>query len=726
MGNSAMGRIITFPPPTHPGDGDIRVYPPNTSFASSTDPSRPAKLASDPVLSTAIFDCNVDDPGTGQMSTRAEELAGPLPSPGGYTPCEYAVPADGIYSIIMTPVRIGGAGGGGGLVGTPIITQNQGGTLSLWDVTVRDGAGQVHSGRLFSHRFSVSETDQPTGPGPSNALVYLYTRAGYQYRVGLFDHRGLDWELVANDRGVVDATSGERLFSSFQWASSDVTNDNTQVHFEAAAPQIKDPDRANDDKHPIFLRPPDPAVISGNGGLVDSSGFAAAPISPSTALSALSFTGAGGERGSTSHGSGGTIGFTSPSQMAGLGYTVEIDTNANGTFGDGSDFVDDSSDLASSGSNAFAWNGRDGAGAPAACGTTYRYRVRATMAEAHFTMSDVENSGGTQIERLSLPGDPALGNPFAASYNDVDPYKHTAVTNASPAAVTEGISGPGFHAWSANTGNGDFVDTWVRLPEVVSTGSLQVACVHDLSVKKTASAARVTVGDTVTYTLTAANAGPDAASDVTVSDTVPSQLDVRSASSTQGRCTVTGNKVSCAVGALGAGASAKVTVNAVATKPGLTTNSAVVAAPPPSVDPPANDTGKVTVRVVKPTLRLTKTANRASVRAGETATYTIRVTNPSKRSVRNVRVCDRLPSGLVYIFSKSKAKLTKSGYCWTAKTLGAGRTQTYRITVRALPGTSGRKVNRATAASTAIASTARATRTVRVLAARVLGGGVTG
>jgi uncharacterized repeat protein (TIGR01451 family) len=296
------------------------------------------------------------------------------------------------------------------------------------------------------------------------------------------------------------------------------------------------------------------------------------------------------------------------------------------------------------------------------------------------------------------------------------------VTNTSPSAANDGVSGPGFHAWTGGSGNDDLVDTWMRLPEVASTGSFQLGCVSDVSLKKTASATRVTVGDTVTYTLTAANAGPDGAPDVTVTDTAPPELDVRSATTTQGRCTVTGNKVSCPIGALASGASAKVTVKVVAIKAGLTTNTAIVDAPPPTVDPPANDTGKATVRVVRPTLRLTKTANRGSVSAGGTVTYTIRASNPSKRSVRNVRVCDRLPSGLVYVSSESEAKLTKSGYCWTAKALWAGRSQTYRITVRAVDGTSGRKVNQATASSSG-ANAAHASRTVRVLAARVLGGG---
>jgi hypothetical protein len=87
------------------GVDDILVYAPGTSFASSTDPSVPATLPSDPVFSTDIFDCNVDDAGTGHINSRPEELAGPAPNPGGYTPCEFTAPADGIYPIIMQPTN---------------------------------------------------------------------------------------------------------------------------------------------------------------------------------------------------------------------------------------------------------------------------------------------------------------------------------------------------------------------------------------------------------------------------------------------------------------------------------------------------------------------------------------------------------------------------------------------------------------------------------------------
>jgi hypothetical protein len=51
---------------------------------------------------------------------------------------------------------------------------------------------------------------------------------------------------------------------------------------------------------------------------------------------------------------------------------------------------------------------------------------------------------------------------------------------------TDGISGPGFHAWTADSGNVDFVDTWVRLPESAS-GTLEVRCPAEQPVARDAA-----------------------------------------------------------------------------------------------------------------------------------------------------------------------------------------------------------------------------------------------
>jgi uncharacterized repeat protein (TIGR01451 family) len=720
MGTNGMGYV----PPFGPNNSNIRVYPPGTDFASSTDPTQPAVLPSDPVFGTQIFDCDTAAPGTGHIASRAQELAGPAPSPGGYTACAFSVPADGIYPIILFPVNAAGSTGIPGTVGTP--NQSVGASIFIWDVTVRDAGGAVQPGRLFSHRLALNTIANTTlAPNP---VSYLYTPAGYQYRVSFFNHDGIVWEMAANDRGVVDTTTRERIFASFQWG---IDTGGAVVYTEAVAPQLAGSDLADDSRFPIFFRPVDTSAISGPGGLGPTRGYASAPLSPSGALSNLSFTGAGGQPGATAQGAGGTIGFQSPPQMDGLGYTIELDLNQNGTFGDSGDVVDDTGDLNAAGGNAFAWNGQDANGATPACGS-YAYRVRATLAEAHLTMSDVENSAGTQIERLSLPSDPALGDPLAASYNDVDPYKGTPVTDASPVAVNAGTSGPTFHAWTTNTGNNDFVDTWMRLPEVVSSGTLHVClpappppppAVGEVSVDKRASDGRVTVGDTVTYQLVTKNNGSGDAVGVVVDDPVPNQLDVRSASSTQGDCSVSGNQVRCELGTLAAGQEATVTVRAVATEAGATTNTGIVIAERCPGGECDTDPAKVTI--VEPTLDLSKRANERTVTAGDTATYTIRVRNPSKRAVRNVRTCDHLPAGLVPVSATPKAKVSKGRYCWTAKRIGAGKSKTYELTVRALRGARGRTVNRATTGSSD-AKTGRASRTVRVLPAQGVGGGVTG
>jgi hypothetical protein len=260
MGSSAMQTVG--------GVDDILVYAPGTSFASSTDPNVPATLPSDPVFSADIFDCNVDDAGTGRINSRAEELAGPAPNPGGYSPCEFTAPANGIYSIIMLPPNPAGTTTSG-TVGTPGTGGAAG--LSTWDVTVRDLGNVAQPGRLFSHRLTLlgGNIAQPLlAPHP---VSHPLTPTGYQYRVSFFAHQAIGWDLTANDRGVIDAITGARTFASFQYGGG---------FTEAIAPQLSAPDVALDSRFPIFFHPVDPVTIGGSGGLAQTRGYATAPISP--------------------------------------------------------------------------------------------------------------------------------------------------------------------------------------------------------------------------------------------------------------------------------------------------------------------------------------------------------------------------------------------------------------------------------------------------------------
>jgi uncharacterized repeat protein (TIGR01451 family) len=122
---------------------------------------------------------------------------------------------------------------------------------------------------------------------------------------------------------------------------------------------------------------------------------------------------------------------------------------------------------------------------------------------------------------------------------------------------------------------------------------------------------------------------------------------------------------------------------------------------------------------------VTKVADRSTIKAGETVTYTIKVTNPSSARMRSVKVCDRLPAGLVYVSSTPKATLSNGQRCWNSGTLGARKSKRYKLTARATTGTSGSKTNRVTATSPD-ATTGRTRRTVRVLPGAARAGGVTG
>jgi uncharacterized repeat protein (TIGR01451 family) len=113
-------------------------------------------------------------------------------------------------------------------------------------------------------------------------------------------------------------------------------------------------------------------------------------------------------------------------------------------------------------------------------------------------------------------------------------------------------------------------------------------------------------------------------------------------------------------------------------------------------------------------LKLTKVASRARVRAGQRLSYLIAVRNAGGSVAENVRVCDLMPAGLALVGSRPDGDLVKGRLCWKIKSLGAHRTRKFRVVVKALPGSSGRKVNLATAGAPH-AKPVTATSAVRVI-----------
>jgi uncharacterized repeat protein (TIGR01451 family) len=651
-------------------------------------------------ITTPVWNCVADDPGTGLVPSgaagRQQELAGPEPTagdadPNTYKACEYVVPAggDGIYRVVFTGTDTV-TNNGPGTVANPI--QGTGANVAIWDITVRDSADVVQPGRAYSYRYTL----RTGADGSSGAEVFVQTKTGYEYKVNFENQGGANWTLNSDDVGVVDAATGKPLYASFACGPDDGTNLGCTHNEATFGPQSG--------WYPLFLNAVDPIVVSGPGGLAETRGFATSPISPASNPLSSSFAGTDGT-GKTDRGSGGTFAFTSPTQMAGLGYTLEIDTNRDGTFGNGSDYVHDTSELSDTGANSWTWDGKDAAGNVPSCGD-YNYRIRATLAEVHFPMLDVEFSGGTRIERLTLPDDPALGSPFAASYNDIDPFKpgtYDVLPGTDPTVVNDGdSSAPGFHAWGAGPfgngdGNQDYIDTWAKLPEVVTTGTLRLLCA-DMAITKKAQSSPAVPGSTITYDLVIKNNGPDTGTDVKVTDPLPAGLTFLNTSSAE--CAGSGQSFTCSLGDLAPGASKTVQLTA-SVDSALTTgnlaNTATVSNDTPDPDP-SNNTSTETVPVEpQADLEIVKLLESDKVVPGKTAKWKLVVTNHGPSPARNVKLSDDLPKGLTYVSSTPSGCSVASGTitCTVGSTLNAGQSRTFEVTTKVASSVKGKVVNTA-------------------------------
>ena len=129
------------------------------------------------------------------------------------------------------------------------------------------------------------------------------------------------------------------------------------------------------------------------------------------------------------------------------------------------------------------------------------------------------------------------------------------------------------------------------------------ALLADVSVDKTGWPGLPLLGAQITYTLAVVNAGPDAATGVRLTDTLPLSLTFASVTSTQGSCAHSSGLVTCSLGGLAAGHTATVTLVVRTMAVGDVLNQAVVTATEHDPDLPSN-TGLAASTVLAPAERL--------------------------------------------------------------------------------------------------------------------------
>lgn len=172
----------------------------------------------------------------------------------------------------------------------------------------------------------------------------------------------------------------------------------------------------------------------------------------------------------------------------------------------------------------------------------------------------------------------------------------------------------------------------------------------DVSVLKTASPDPVTVGEVLTYTIQVSNAGPDAASNVSVTDQLPAGVVIQSINADGGfTCGADQQTVACVAASLAAASTANIVIDVIPVSAGVLINTAV--AGQDTADPDGdNNTSTVTTTVdpepqASADVSVLKTASAGSVTVGELLTYTIQVSNAGPDAATNVSVTDMVPTG---------------------------------------------------------------------------------
>ncbi len=189
------------------------------------------------------------------------------------------------------------------------------------------------------------------------------------------------------------------------------------------------------------------------------------------------------------------------------------------------------------------------------------------------------------------------------------------------------------------------------------TAATTVTGSADLSLLKSGPAS-VAPGGMITYILTVTNAGPSAAADVVVTDTLPAGVSFDSASGIGWSCTNSGNvSVTCTRATLATGAAAPITVVVRApVQAASLANLAAVTSSTTDPDPDDNDDSVTTTVGAAADLSLVKTGP-ATVQVGESVTYVLAVRNAGPDDAVDVSVTDTLPAGVTFV--------SASGTGWT-------------------------------------------------------------
>ena len=213
-----------------------------------------------------------------------------------------------------------------------------------------------------------------------------------------------------------------------------------------------------------------------------------------------------------------------------------------------------------------------------------------------------------------------------------------------------------------------------------AVATLNAAASADVALQKTVDNPTPSVGQTVTFTLTASNRGPSNASGVTVTDALPAGLALVSASTSQG--TYDPATGAWAIGALPFPGLATLTLVASVNTPGMIVNTATKTAQVEADPNPANDESSVSLNAVTMAdIQVTKAISNPAPAVDQQVTFTVTATNLGPSPATGVVITDQLPPGLTFVLATpSQGSYDSGSGVWTAGSIAASQSAVLSIT----------------------------------------------
>ena len=215
----------------------------------------------------------------------------------------------------------------------------------------------------------------------------------------------------------------------------------------------------------------------------------------------------------------------------------------------------------------------------------------------------------------------------------------------------------------------------------------------DLVTGKTVNNGTPNEGDTIVYTLTLTNSGPNQATNLTLTDQLPAGVTYVSDDGAGAYASGTGVWT---IGTLNNGATATLNITAtvdVGTSGNTITNTiTVVSADQTDSNTTADDPSEDIVVGNDADLVTGKTVDNNAPNEGDTIIYTLTLTNNGPAQATNLSITDLLPAGITYVSDDGAGAYASGTGLWTIGTLNSGATATLNITATVDVGTSGNTI----------------------------------